>query len=142
MKRNITIALIAIMLGLSAVTLIGCTQADRVNNNLTVEADSFNIYRRVVVFNNFTDTILFEALGYMSIDFRGGDRGERLWITMEVTNSEGESTGQFVRHMVAINETTTWIVEDLSDGTETHKYKYIVNFVPEMVQPFTIETIR
>lgn len=38
---------------------------------------------------------------------------------------------------INLNEWTTYVIEDLS-GAEVNKYHYELNYLPEMVQPFTI----
>ena len=48
---------------LALVTLLvttGCTQADKVRYNITEDADSFNITRRITVFNTRTDKVLMQ----------------------------------------------------------------------------------
>lgn len=45
----------------------GCTEADKVNSNLSKQADYFECERRITVYNARTDTIILEAEGYMSI---------------------------------------------------------------------------
>jgi hypothetical protein len=47
-----------IIKALALVTLLtttGCTQADTVRHNITENADSFNVTRRITVFNTRTD---------------------------------------------------------------------------------------
>ena len=45
----------------------GCSEADKVNSNLSKQADYFECERRITVYNARTDTIILEAEGYMSI---------------------------------------------------------------------------
>lgn len=51
----------------TVLTLTGCTQADTVRHNLTEDADSFSITRRITVFNTRTDKVLMQMTGVMSI---------------------------------------------------------------------------
>ena len=63
MKKIVTVLLIALVL----ITVTSCSQADIVNRNLSKDADYFRCERRITVYNARTDTIIFEAEGYMSI---------------------------------------------------------------------------
>ena len=51
----------------TVLTLTGCTQADTVRHNITENADSFNVTRRITVFNTRTDKVLMQMTGVMSI---------------------------------------------------------------------------
>jgi hypothetical protein len=66
-KKKIIIILIAIVAMLG--TLSGCQrQASRVSYNLSLEADNFNVARKLTVINQRTDTILFQMTGNFSIE--------------------------------------------------------------------------
>ena len=113
---------------LIAVAITGCREADRVSHNLSLEADQFNVTRRVTVYNTRTDKIFLEIIGNLSIKVDGdGDVN----IIVEV----GE--GQYKKHFVNLNGWTTYVVEDVS-GAFVDKYHYEVNFMPEMVEPIII----
>ena len=43
-KKIIVVALVAIM-------LCGCREADKVSRNISLQADNFNVTRRITVFN-------------------------------------------------------------------------------------------
>ena len=47
--------------------LTGCTEADKVNYNISKQADYFESVRRVTVYNARTDKVIFEIEGLMSI---------------------------------------------------------------------------
>lgn len=52
----------------------GCTEASQVNHNLRMQADNFNVRRKITVFNLRTDTVLFQMEGLFSIsDDSDGD---------------------------------------------------------------------
>lgn len=113
---------------LSCCILSGCNQdqADRVSTNVSKEADNFNVTRRVTVFNTRSDTILLEIIGNLSIKHSSGD--------VDIIVETGP--GQYKKHFVSLNEWTTYVVEDLS-GAFVNKYHYEINFLPEMIVPFT-----
>lgn len=64
-KRKNTI-LAALILGVS-LTMTGCSEADKVNYNMSKQADYFECERKITVYNARTDKIIMEAEGYMSI---------------------------------------------------------------------------
>lgn len=108
--------------------LSGCTQADRVNQNLSKEADNFNVSRRLVAINTRTDKPILEVMGNFSIS---NNSANELAITVEVEQ------GIYKKHYVYLNEWVTYTVEDIS-GAFVDKYHYEVNFLPEMIVPFTV----
>jgi hypothetical protein len=125
MSKKIIVAII-LSLGL----LTGCTdtnQAERVSHNVSQNADNFNVYRRLVVINLRTDTPVFEVIGKFSLK----QVSNRLIITVE-----GED-GNYYKHFVGLSNEIFYNVEDLG-GSNVNKYKYEVNFLPQMTQPFDI----
>ena len=113
---------------LCALILTGCTQVDRVSSNIRQQADNFNITRRIVVINARTDKPVFELTGNFSL--QNNYSGE-LEIIVEIGN------GVYKKHFVYLNDWTMYVVEDVS-GTFVDKYHYEINYLPEMIQPFTI----
>ena len=57
-----------ILVAVIAVTLTGCMEqeADKVTRNLSLQADNFNVTRRVTVYNCRTDKILLEVVGNLT----------------------------------------------------------------------------
>jgi hypothetical protein len=124
MKR---IAIIIVIAVLTAV-LCGCSmrEAERVSYNMSKEADQFNVTRRVAVYNTRTDKMLLEIIGNLSVQKSSGD----IDLIVEV------GPGQYKKHFINLNGWTTYVVEDVS-GAFVDKYHYEVNFMPEMLVPFT-----
>ena len=122
-KQLIAALLVLIMV----MTMCGCTEADRVSNNISIQADNFNITRRLVVINARSDEPVFELVGNFSIS---NTSTNELAVTCEVDN------GVFKKHYVYLNEWTIYVVEDVS-GAYVDKYHYEVNFLPEMIIPVT-----
>lgn len=121
MKKHITVL---IVIALMAAILTGCTEAERVSQNISQRADNFDITRRLTVFNIRTDTILFQMTGLFSIKTDSYDG--QLEVTCELKD------GKYSKHFVRLSDETTYIVEDLS-GTDVSKYSYELNFLPKMV---------
>lgn len=63
-EKNTILA--ALILGVS-LTMTGCSEADKVNYNMSKQADYFECERKITVYNARTDKIIMEAEGYMSI---------------------------------------------------------------------------
>ena len=124
-KKSLLLAALLLI----AFVVTGCMEADRVSNNLSKEADNFNITRRVTIYNTRTDKILLEIIGNLSVQHSSGD----IDLIVEVC------PGQYKKHFVSLNEWTTYVVEDIS-GAYVDKYHYEVNFLPEMLMPITFTT--
>lgn len=121
MKRIISLILLSVLV----ITLAACgNEASRVNYNLSIEADNFNVVRRLTVFDTRTDTVMFQMTGTFSISTDKYD-GQ-----LEVTCELPDHT--YAKHFVYLSRDTTYIVEDLS-GTDVSKYSYELNFLPEMI---------
>lgn len=128
MYKSQKIFLVIMFLILCALMLTGCTQVDRVSSNIRQQADNFNITRRIVVINARTDKPIFELTGNFSL--QNNYNGE-LEIIVEIGN------GVYKKHFVYLNDWTMYVVEDVS-GAFVDKYHYEINYLPEMIQPFTI----
>ncbi len=126
MKKIITIILAIIMI----LSLVGCgTQADRVSQNLSNEADRFNITRRLAVINCRSDKPVFELIGNFSIETDSYDN--QLEVTVEYEK------GLYKKHFIYLNDWITYTVEDVS-GAYVDNYHYEFNYLPEMINPITI----
>ena len=126
MKKIICAILIFICV---SVLLVGCSQADRVSENISKEADRFNVTRRLVVINARSDKPIFELVGNFSIKTDSYDG--QLEVTVEVEQ------GKYKKHFVYLNEWTIYTVEDVS-GAYVDNYHYEINYLPEMIMPVTI----
>ncbi|MGM7720620.1 hypothetical protein [Metabacillus sp. Hm71] len=121
MKKIILTGLIAIM---TAVGLVGCTEADTVSQNLSKSADSFEVQRRVVFFNGITDKYLLTIEGLCSITDEGGQ--------LEVTCKVGE--GQYKKHYLGLSDNVSYFVEQ-TDAKYEDAFHYKVLFRPEAIIP-------
>lgn len=65
MKKKI---LVVILVCLVIIGCTGCRQSEKVNYNMSKEADNFNVIRRVVAINTVTDKPLIEVIGRISIN--------------------------------------------------------------------------
>ena len=106
----------------------GCTEADKVNANISQQADYFECERRITVYNARTDMIVLEAEGYMSIS---NNSSEELVCTVKTGPSE------YKKNYIYLNDYTLYVVEDIT-GTHTDPYHYKMYFHTEF--PITVET--
>jgi len=131
MKKKI----MAVILVLAMVfALVGCgTEASRVSYNLSQQADNFNVVRQLTVINCIEGDVLFQMSGKMSITADTTDN------QLEIIVEDG---GAYVKHFVGLSDNVTYVVEDLNLGANAvDKYKYTLNFNPNMWIPVEVETI-
>lgn len=132
-KTKIVSAIFAVALSLAAFT--GCeTEAQRVSYNLSQQADNFNIVRQLTVINCIEGDVLFQMTGKMSITADTADNQLEIIV---------EDNGTYVKHFVGLSDNVTYVVEDLNLGAnEVNKFKYTLNFNPNMWIPYDVETIE
>ena len=130
MKRKLAVVFLAT--SVSMVTLTGCTEAMRVNENITQEAENFNVYRRVTVINCLQGDVLFSMEGRMNIE---ADMEDNLLEIIVETDD-----GVYKKHFIGLSDNVTYTVEDIS-GSEVSKYHYEINYNPNMWIPFEMENI-
>lgn len=104
-----------------AAFLSGCSEADKVNYNISVQADEFQSERKITVYNARTDLIIMEAEGYMSVS---NNSNNELVVTCKVGPS------QYKKNYIYLNAYTMYVVEDIT-GTHTDPYHYKLIFHTE-----------
>lgn len=104
-------------------TLTGCSQSYRVSENISQEANNFNVVRRITVINARTDTVLLQLTGTFALK---NNSNNELEVICELED------GKYQKHYVYLNEYTLYVVEDLS-GSNVSKYSYELNFLPKMI---------
>lgn len=124
--KAIAIILLLVVLGGLALSLAGCTEANKVSENIRKEADNFNVYRRVVVINTRTDKVEFEVVGKMSVNVGSS----RLDVIVE-------NEGRYYKHIINLTANNMFVIEDLG-GADVSQFKYEINYIPESIIPFTI----
>lgn len=131
--KKIICFLVLIVLAMTSL-LAGCdSEADRVNYNLTKQADNFNVVRQLTVINCIEGDVLFQMTGKMSITADTDDNQLEIIV---------EDSGTYVKHFVGLSDNVTYIVEDLNLGANAvSKYRYTLNFNPDMWFPVNVERI-
>ena len=129
MKKSIKWFVYVIALLMLATGCAGCSEAAKVNANISKQADYFECERRITVYNARTDNIILVAEGYMSIS--NDYKTEELVVTIKT----GADT--YKKNYVYLNDYTLYVVEDIT-GTHTDPYHYKMYFHTEF--PIDVET--
>ena len=123
--KEILCLILVLLLVLGA--LSGCSEAAKVNANLSKDADYFNCERRITVYNARTDNVILTVEGYMSIS---NNNSSELVVTCKTGNNE------YKKNYVYLNDYTLYVVEDIT-GTHTDPYHYKLHFHTEF--PVAVE---
>ena len=105
------------------VVLTGCSEADKVNHNISKQAEYFECERRITVYNARTDTIILEAEGYMDISNNS---------TNELVVTVKTGANSYKKNYIYLNDYTIYVVEDIT-GTHTDPYHYKLYFHTEIL---------
>lgn len=127
MRKKILIVILVLIMALMA---SACRQSERVSYNISKDADNFNVVRRLAVINTVSGEPIFELIGRFSLEVNS----EANKISVIVETEENV----YKKHIIGLNSATTmYVVEDI-DGANVSKYKYEINYLPKMIQPFTV----
>lgn len=108
------------------------TEAQKVSYNLSLEADNFNDIRQITVINCLQGDVLFQMTGKMSITADTNDN--QLEIVVEDEN------GKYKKHFIGLSDNVTYVVEDIT-SEDVSKYKYTLNFNPNMWIPVGVDSV-
>lgn len=134
MKKNLKkILALGIGIVMTSALTVGCTQqSDRVSENISKQADNFNVIRQITVINCIQGDVLFQMTGKMSLKVDSAEN--QLEVTVEDEN------GSYKKHFIGLSDNVTYTVEDVTDNY-VDNYHYTLNFNPSMWIPFGVETI-
>lgn len=119
LKKIIAVLLLCVVV---CVLFVGCSEADKVNHNISRQAEYFETERKITVYNARTDKIILEAEGYMNISNNATNE-------LVVTCKTGPNT--YKKNYVYLNDYTMYVVEDIT-GTHTDPYHYKLYFHTEL----------
>lgn len=122
-RKTLAIALLV------AAALAGCgSQADTVSKNLSVEAEKFNVQRRIVGVNGITDKVEFVVEGRCSIegDGLGGLRA------LVVTCKQGPK--DYRKHYIGMSDNMFFISTQLQ-GIPVSEYRTKIVLKPQGIVP-------
>lgn len=115
MLKKIFAVLTALMVLFAAA---GCSEADKVNHNISQQAEYFQSERRVTVWNARTDNVIMYIEGYINISNNSTDE---LVVTAKV------GADSYKKNYVYLNDYTLYVIEDIN-GTHTDPYHYKLYF--------------
>lgn len=120
---------IAAALAAAAGLLAGCaSDADRASENLSREAEQFQVNRRIVFFNGITDKYLLSVEGRCSVESSESALGGSLEVTCRV------GPDAYKKHFLGLSDNVSYFVEQL-EPIDVSVYHYKVIFKPENIIP-------
>ena len=114
MKKKIIRIMGIVVMFVLAMVLTSCTEAEKVNYNISKQAEYFESERKITVYNARTDQIILEAEGYMNIS---NNAHNELVVTVKT------GVNEYKMNYVYLNDYTMYAVEDIT-GTHTDPYHY------------------
>lgn len=118
--------ILLILLMMVSVVLFACSEADTVSENLSKEADSFNVERRVVFFNGITDKYLLTIEGLCSLG--NNDDARKLSVTCKTGEND------YKKHFLGLSDNVSYFVEQ-TESESVDPFHYKVIFRPESIIP-------
>jgi outer membrane protein assembly factor BamE (lipoprotein component of BamABCDE complex) len=113
--------------GLAAVALAGCSSnADVVSENISKAAENFEVARRVVFVDTFTNEYLYSIEGRCNIT-ADGDGGGQLEVTCRTPQGDK-------KHFLGLAVGVTYFVEQMNPSTVSQDH-YKVYFKPSVIIP-------
>lgn len=129
MKRIKVVGATVAMLAAMTSMLAGCGRNDAyvASQNLSTAADNFEIERRIVFYNTYTDKYTLEITGLCSIG-----KGESIDNEITVTCKTGPN--EYKKHFLAVGDSLTFFSEQI-ESAKADPYRYRVVFKPESIVP-------
>lgn len=120
-----TIKLLFITL-LAAISFTGCMQDDAkiASHNLSKAADNFEIDRRIVFYNGWTDSYMLEIVGKCSIEVHSN----KMYAICKYGPND------FRKHGLGLASSITWFAEQLK-GANVNVYHTRVTWKPQAILP-------
>ena len=126
MKKIIKTAVTTSLVGVLALGLAGCRDAEMASYNLSKEADQFKVVRKITLINTITDEVLYTVEGNMSVYADSQDN------QLEITAKVGED--KYEKHFLGLSPTTVYIIEQL-EPRETDVYRFQIIVKPSALIP-------
>ncbi|MHA2246914.1 MAG: beta-sandwich lipoprotein [Candidatus Hodarchaeales archaeon] len=110
-----------------SILLVGCeAEADVASRNLSLEADQFQVTRRIVFYNGITDDYILVIEGFCSLG--NHDLAGELTVTCKTGEAE------YKKHFLGLSDNVTYFAEQL-EPVNVSGYHYKVYFRPETILP-------
>lgn len=129
-KNRAACLIMCLLMLLGCIWLCGCSEADKVNKNISKQADYFETERKITVYNARTDKIILEAEGLMAISNNSENE-------LVCTVKTGPST--YKKNYIYLNEYTMYVVEDIT-GTTTDPYHYKMYFHTDVLPDVDVKS--
>ncbi len=126
--------LIAIGIAVAAIFgLAACeTDAHVVDQNMTKEAESFKVERKITFINGITDKVMLVIEGKCSTE----NEGKQLTVLCKT------GPGKYKKHFLGLSDNVTYVTQQI-DSTGLSAYHYKVIFKPETLVPdFDLNTSK
>ncbi|GAB2022084.1 hypothetical protein RyT2_11580 [Pseudolactococcus yaeyamensis] len=120
MKKKKIVVVIAVLVTLGWVALLaGCSnESDYVSENISTDADNFKIDRQITVINTWTDKVILQATGKMSVE-----RSDKKTTIVIKTGKD-----QFKKHIIYENSWTASSIEQIeSNKSNPYAYNFVIN---------------
>lgn len=130
--KKITKIMLALMIAVMMIFTFGCNQADTMKHNIQVEANKFNVYRKITFVNLYTGQLLYSAEGYFSVQttYQNNYQGQQeIGLVFNVARDE------YKMDYFSIAENVCYVIEQLENTTGDPYYYKIVWYIaiPENV---------
>lgn len=130
--KKITKIMLALIIAVMMIFTFGCNQADTMKHNIQVEANKFNVYRKITFVNLYTGQLLYSAEGYFSVQttYQNTYQGQQeIGLVFNVAKDE------YKMDYFSIAENVCYVIEQLENITGDPYYYKIVWYVaiPENV---------
>lgn len=107
-------------------SLVACSDADIVSDNIKKAADYFEINRRVVFYNGITGDYILSIEGLCSLG--NNDPDKKLTVTCKTGKND------YKKHYLGLSDNVTYFVEQL-DPSAASVSNYRVVFKPSVIIP-------
>lgn len=126
--------LILLILMISSIFISGCARSSqRVAYNLDYQAEEFELTRRIIAINGFTDKPIFEIVGDCSIETESSYVSGAMEITCRIADDE------YTKNFVYLSDNVLIVVEQI-ESVDIPRYHYQINFAPQSILPIPVIT--
>jgi hypothetical protein len=126
LKGNKFLLAIILIVAMSILLASCSAPADVASQNLSTQADQFQINRRIVFYNGITDKYIFVVEGFCS--FGNSDPARELTVTCKTGPSE------YKKHFLGLSDNMSYFGEQL-DSANVSTYHYKTYFRPDVMLP-------
>lgn len=124
MKKIVFVLLVFVVIGLG---LSACaTDADVASQRISMDADYFKVYRRVVFYNGITGEYILTIEGLCSLG--NNDTALRMSVTCKTGPNE------YKKHYLGLSDNVTFVAEQM-EPVQQDVYHYKVVFKPSTILP-------